>query len=495
MEISRMIEYVQDIIYDIHIQNYHNGCMLFRKLMSEMQESDAIMHDLNNREGILFPIVSCLLQTLESDDLILLADILEEEMLPALKLFVVSEEIITKADYCIETTTSGHRTVRDLRTGIYLHSCVNPMEEAADLVKLCYDPKAERYAVWGLGLGYHVARLLEESRESVKIYVFEPCEDMIALEAEYGILKSVDTSKIEITVDSTGSEFARCISQGNTGILMHFPSVKKIQDDRLRELINRFFADWNGTIQYKNELLVNFRMNRRNCSSNVDELKEVFQGKKVVIVGGGPSLDERIETIRSKEPDMLVIAVTTVLKKLINQSIFPDFAVVMDSQLRTFGQIEGLMNVNTPLLVDSTACWKFAEEHCGKRYIVYQKGFDEADRCAKEEGCQQYETGGSVVTLALQIALQLGVSEVCFLGVDLAYPDGVSHATGTMDRKKRDTEGMKRVKSVSGEWVYTDLLFESYRIWIEKKIKEHPHVKFYNLSTCGAHIEGCVMKK
>mgnify|MGYP003311426870 CR=1 FL=1 len=102
-----------------------------------------------------------------------------------------------------------------------------------------------------------------------------------------------------------------------------------------------------------------------------------------------------------------------------------------------------------------------------------------------------YETGGSVTTLALEIALRLGATSIYLLGVDLAYPNGISHATGTMDRMGRDTNGMKRVKSVNGDWVYTDLLFDSYRNWIESKINRYPQVDFYNLSTCGAHIEGC----
>ena len=214
-------------------------------------------------------------------------------------------------------------------------------------------------------------------------------------------------------------------------------------------------------------------------------------GKKVLIVGAGPSLDARMAELENKDDDTIILAVATVLKKLTNRGIIPDYAVVMDSQMRTFKQIEGLKIMDTPLLVDSTACWRFAEEYQGKRYIVYQKGFQEADRCAKEERCQQYETGGSVTTLALEIALRLGADSIYMLGVDLAYPDGISHATGTMDRMDRNTNGMKKVKSVNGDEVYTDLLFDSYRIWIENKIKEYPQVNFYNLSTCGAYIEGC----
>ena len=491
MSISQIIKNIQDAIYYFRIQNYHNGSILFRKILSDMQEAEEIMSDLCNREGVLFPIIAQLLQTLETDDLVLLGDILEENLLPAIQMFVEPEESSETGGYCLETTLSGYRTIRHLGTRLYLHSNINPMEEAGTLVRLCYDPNVDKYAVWGLGLGYHIVRLFEEARGTVDITVFEPDEELVDLSMKYGMLSTIETSKINIIVDTTGRTFAEYIAQENVGVLMHYPSVKKIQDEKIREILCRFFADWNGTLQYRNELLVNFRKNRKNCLTNADALRNTFHGKKVIIVGAGPSLDAGIEFLENKDDDTIIVAVTTVLKKLTNRGIIPDYAVVMDSQMRTFEQIEGLKIMDTPLLVDSTACWRFAEEYKGKKYIVYQKGFGEADRCAREENCQQYETGGSVTTLALEIALRLGATSIYLLGVDLAYPNGISHATGTMDRMGRDTNGMKRVKSVNGDWVYTDLLFDSYRNWIESKINRYPQVDFYNLSTCGAHIEGC----
>lgn len=101
-----------------------------------------------------------------------------------------------------------------------------------------------------------------------------------------------------------------------------------------------------------------------------------------------------------------------------------------------------------------------------------------------------YETGGSVTTLALDIVLRQGAKTVYLAGVDLAYPAGVSHASGTMDRHTRDISGMDPVEAVGGGIVYADRLFIAYRKWIEAKIKAHPEVAFYNLSDCGAKIEG-----
>ena len=100
-----------------------------------------------------------------------------------------------------------------------------------------------------------------------------------------------------------------------------------------------------------------------------------------------------------------------------------------------------------------------------------------------------------MITLMLEVSLMLGAREVNFIGVDLAYPEGVSHAAGTMDRTVRDVSGMEQVPDVNGSMLYTDCVFLNYKRWIETKIKQYPNVKFYNLSDCGAQICGAKILK
>ena len=99
-------------------------------------------------------------------------------------------------------------------------------------------------------------------------------------------------------------------------------------------------------------------------------------------------------------------------------------------------------------------------------------------------------TGGTVTSLAMEAAIQFGATNVYLVGVDLAYPDGITHASNTMDRGVKNTARMIPIKSVTGGIVHTEPNFIIYREWIEKRIKETPHIKYYNMSKIGAHIEG-----
>lgn len=492
---SQIIKTIQEIIYYLRVQNYHEGCMRFRALLKDMQEEEDINNALCETESELAAVISQILQALEKDDLILVADLLEEALMPVIKAMILPIEAVDKRKYRLEITSSGYLTVKHLASDLYLHSNGNPMEEARILTQLCYDPKKEKYAVWGIGLGYHIARLYEEARGSIRIVVFDEDEEMIQIAKECGVLSNIPEDRLSYVVDASGRNFAKYLSENETGILIHFPSVKKIQNKKLQEIMHNFFASWNGTIQFRTELAVNFRSNQKMCSHNVDELAESFKDKEVIIVGAGPSLDDTIDFLKMSVGNKVIVAVTTVLKKLLGLGIVPDYAVVMDSQSRTIKQIEGIEKAEVPFIIDSTAYWEFATRCTGKKYIAYQKNFKEADECANKAGYNQYETGGAVTTLALEIALRLGAKAIYLVGVDLAYPNGISHADDTMDKKKRDTLGMKKVRSVNGGWVYTDSLFDAYRKWIEEKIIKYPNVPCYNLSNCGAYIAGTVMNE
>lgn len=92
--------------------------------------------------------------------------------------------------------------------------------------------------------------------------------------------------------------------------------------------------------------------------------------------------------------------------------------------------------------------------------------------------------------LAMEAAIRFGAEKIYLAGVDLAYPQGLSHAEGTMDRAVMKTEGMISVEGVGGRTVHSDRLFISYRQWIEQRIESTPWITYYNLSHIGARIAG-----
>lgn len=464
--------------------------MRFRKLLQDMQKEPDIRQALFTKESEMQFVFSQLLQALEEDDVLLLADLLEEALVPLIKVMIIPPEVVGYGEFQLEPTSSGYLTVKHLPSNLYLHSNGNPMEEARILIDSCYNPSKSRYLVWGCGLGYHVAKLYEAARGAISIMVFDEEETILQLAKESGILKDIPKDRITFVKDTNGKKFVQHLDEKEVGILLHFPSIKKIQNKELKSAMHGFFSAWNSSIQFQRDFAVNFRSNVQNCPYVVDELIPDFEGKEVVLVAAGPSLDHSIEFVKNSLGTRVVVCVTTVLKKLLKAGVVPDYAIVMDPQKRTLGHIEGIEDCKVPLIVDSTAYWEFAQKYAGKKFIAYQKGYEKAEKVAKRLQYKLYETGGTVVTLALDYALQSGAKKVYLVGVDLAYPKGISHASGTMDMGQRETAGMEKVKSVNGDEVYADTLFIEYRKWIERKIAKYPQIDVYNLSNCGAEIRG-----
>lgn len=483
--ISQWIIMAKDIIYQIRIQNYHQGSLLFKEMLAQMQEYTDIVKEL-------LDIINVLTSSLEKGDEILFADVLEEGFIPRCQVLLSEylEQTDVNSEYVIESTISGLPTVKHLHSDLYLHSNNYPMEEARYLVEKCYDSFFLEYVIWGSGLGYHVYQLYQYTRGAISIKVFEESEELLDLAFNKGVLGKVPRDVLSCEVDPDGRKFSTYIHTHKVGLLLHFPSINKIQDSKLKKTFLSFFSSWNGTIQYKTELTINYQKNIKNCVHFVDELSNVFQNNSIIIVGGGPSLDEHIEFLQKNKENRKIVAVSTVWKRLEKYGIEPDMYFVMDSQLRTFKHMEGVKTDNIPLVIDSTACWKFAEYYKGKSYLACQNGYREAELLAKRNQLHLFNTGGTVVSLALDVALQLGAKEILFLGVDLAYPGGKSHADGTMDCRNRDTRLLMEVRAQDGTTTYTDEQFTMYRKWIEEEIAVYPSVSFWNMASKGAYIEG-----
>ena len=118
--------------------------------------------------------------------------------------------------------------------------------------------------------------------------------------------------------------------------------------------------------------------------------------------------------------------------------------------------------------------------------MIFQKGYQPAEEYAKEHGVMTFETGGSVSTLAMDVLLQCGCKELITIGLDLAYTDNKVHS---FDAKTTDTKRLLCVKCVLGGTVPTTNVLNTYRIWIEKRLKNEKNVRLINISR-GAYIEG-----
>ena len=539
--ISDILTYSSECIYYLRRQNFLKGLSFISKISNSLI---AMMNDIDTDEEILksqysiiinkefiMSIVSQITYAQQSEDYILIADLIELQILPEFYLYQAQivnccdfvntdESFLNKnlscirekdADlynklvdlnncvkknseilnnYVIEPTSSGNLTlnIRYKNESYYLHSNVNPITEGKCFFEQYYEEGFDSYVIIGLGLGYHI-RAFWEADDGLNIMILESDLNVIYLACRYFDLSYIfESNNIELLYDQDLKRLKDYINENNR-LIIHYPSLRKIDNDVLRLKLEQFFIRDSGIRNQKMNMLSNFRENIKNCTDYVDSLKGEFDNKNIIIVAGGPSLDKNVELLKNLPKDVLILAVGTVYRKLMNMGIRPDFVIFLDSSPSLVAQIESLENEDIPIICGSTACKKISRLYKGKKYLVCQENYERAETYADKNSYNLYKTGGSVSTIALDISLRLGCREVAYIGLDLAYTDGKSHTCDT--RPYSDVDDAKvRVKSVDGKEILASRLFVIYREWIERRISSEKYGRVIDATEGGALIKG-----
>ena len=401
------------------------------------------------------------------------------------------EKIVQDKKYYVEQTNVGLFTLAvENETGkkIYLHSNGNPMTEADILAKEYHEEVDSVYRICGFGFGY-LAQALASKDTTSEIIVYESNLEVLVLAMYYMDLKAIwEEKRIQIVLDENYKLFRKMLPQGIP--VIHYPSIEAMKDLETREIMKNYFIQFQSAKNQRVFLEENFSKNIKLQDESVDVLKETFQGKKMLLIAGGPSLDNCMEWIVKHGKEYIVVAVGTVLRKLYDYGITPDYTIVTDANAVTARQIEGVDTKENPLLYMVTSSHTLRNQYKGKTYRILQKGWQPSEEYAKKQGLYTYQTGGSVTTTALEIGIVFGCKEILCMGMDMAYTDGATHAKGTnMYMEKQNNSRMIPVKSVSGESVYTIRNLLIYRQWIENRIKDCKGIRFLNVSD-GAEVKG-----
>lgn len=398
----------------------------------------------------------------------------------------------------IEATNSGAPTLK-VKKGteeFYLHSNLDPILESFQFAEYYYDPYCEDYVVFGLSLGYHITRLVNFGAE--QIHVYENNLEIIRAVCRYTGLLEQHIGQVFIHYDPDLTQFSAKIkrqTEEKFKVILHSPSIRTIENPTLRARFEQLFIADSSIRNQKNSMISNFYSNIKNCDGSVEELRESFSGKNIFLIAAGPSLDKNITQLKDKPQNSLIVAVGTVYKKLLKLGIEMDYVIFSDANTRVQFQIQDVSSLTTDALILSTAYKAFAKKMQGKKYLICQKDFELSEKYAKEHNSEQFQTGGSVMTAALDVSIRLGAKRIIFLGLDLAYTNQLAHAADTSRREHKGTEGLQAIPSVNGGTVYASNSFIMFREWIERRISDVSQVEFIDATEGGAFIKGTKISK
>lgn len=394
----------------------------------------------------------------------------------------------------VEPTSIGTPTllVQTKDTSRYLHSNENPNMAARRFAANIKE--ADAYVVFGFGLGYHIEQLATRQPDAM-ITVYEPDIGVLATAFQCRDMTWIlQHPNIHIIHDAEYKELLNHLDKGAVEVILHYPSIAVIPDERIREQLEGIKVRIENISLYDKQFKKNMEKNFSNIKQSAEVLQPYFKDKQVIIVAGGPSLDKNVHYLKECNRDNTVIFATgAVLRKLLHMDIVPDYAIITDPKRYTIRQIDGLEECGVPLLLMATAIGEISERYKSDIYLVCQEGVSEAEEHAKEMQYQTFRTGGSVTTAALDIAIRFGAESIVFIGLDLAFTENKTHASGLVNETMDSGMEYIQVSDWNGGSVSTSKPFSMYLQWMEKRIsKKDVTMKIYDATEGGARKEGMI---
>lgn len=429
-----------------------------------------------------------------SSNYTLFADTITDSVIPLMYQAIELTGTIDVDDdyYHFKSSKSGYLSLSNNQTGHVYNSIIDPMWEAYQHAKRIYSPKYLEFKFLGCDLGYLPYQVFCLSNSSADIYIFENNQLRIDYALNYGVLSLIPNNKLHIIIEPKYEKLLKGYTS-NADIIIGDSIGYHIENELIKEYASEL-TDGLRNLYIQNEthsileslVLVNTYRNIRNSKALYNELAFTKSVKQIAIIGGGPSVDYNLDYLYTNQNNMVIICVSTILKKLLANNIKPDCVVVSDPQSRTYGHFDGLSDYSTPLLLSEYAFWGFSEFYKGPKYII-PTGQNTHNVFPSET--KIFNGGSTVTVLATEYAISLLPAEIHLIGLDLAYPGGQTHATGTMDSGAKNNSSIM-IQSVDGSLVASSAQFQIYLKQLEELIANNKSIIFINHSKNGAFIEG-----
>lgn len=440
--------------------------------------------------------------------------------------------IIAKQEFSLESSISLFsekavngktifKTVNDDGRVLFLEGKYNP--DASIKKWILGQKKFENKSVIiiiGFGNGNHIKELIEKTKDSSVLMIYEPCINIFMhAMREVDLSEVFESKKIALFVEGINTEEMKTainmiIIFDTLNILHHyvsdnyyelFPERIKAFFDLEKKQIEVVKRHYSTVLNFADVAALNLLNNIRYIYDNytTHQLKNILPSNiPCIIVAAGPSLNKNIDGLKEVKNRACIIATDTALKPLLNRGIIPDFLVMVDGKKpAVLFEHERLSEV--PLVMSALVSREPVNMHKGRKFFSWEGTRYETDliKVAKESSNNpdlidliSIPTGGSVATTAFSFACILGSRTIILMGQDLALTGNKTHADGTFKNKMEELDMTRgnyiEVEDIYGNMVLTRPDYKSYLDWFNEYIPKLKEVNVIDATEGGAKIKG-----
>ena len=397
---------------------------------------------------------------------------------------------------------------------VFIHSAYDPQKEARRWAGEVTVQPGDMLNVFGFGMGYHIIELVKKVPADANIIIIEPNpahlnlamahlpladlmtrenvhlvlgEDIPALKRAF--IRFVDLYRLDRVKTASYLPLTRTCADAFQ------PFFQTVYDQLLIQYVNI-----STVLFYSFQWTKNFFANLKDTFINpgVASLFGKLAGKPAILVSAGPSLTKNVHLLEKARDKAFILCVGSALRVLLNRGIQPDLVLSVDGSEANFRHFQNLPEHRLPLVFDPVLHYGIVENYRGPKFIalcsdLVLKTMNFFIR--EEKGF--LKVGPSVANVSLDLLRKMGADPIIFIGQDLAYTGGVSHASGTSHDTKtvadlENSNKLLEVEGFDGGRVLTDRPFYTFIKWFESYMAEHPETTYINATEGGARIPGTV---
>lgn len=253
---------------------------------------------------------------------------------------------------------------------------------------------------------------------------------------------------------------------------------------------------------WQNNFLAN--QNQIQKKSGIKVLKNKFRGVPGIVIGAGPSLDKNIRYLPQAKQKAVIIASDAALKPLLRHDIIPDFVVCLDPQEDIGKFLSGVPHKGIVLIAPSIVHPRVLDLWEGNVIFYHKYAPDipvltEIQKRIPRIGV--LTPGGSVLSVAYDLAFQFAANPIIFMGQDLSYPKkNIYSRNGENEEKNLDQEfetqpeNIVFEKDINGVALPTLKSMSVSKQWFNwaftKWKRDHP-LEIFNCSEAGILTDHC----
>ncbi len=220
------------------------------------------------------------------------------------------------------------------------------------------------------------------------------------------------------------------------------------------------------------------------------------KGIPAIICGAGPSLNKNAHLLKTLSDRALIFAGGSSLNALLAQNIRPHFGAGIDPNAEQRRRIQETQHEEIPFFYRNRMFHEALKAIKGPRlYITGSGGYDIAPWVESQLGIEgeTIEEGHNIVHFCTEIARSMGCNPILFVGLDLAFTDNVSYASGvngSLTKKiHRDDIPIER-SDIEGKPITTLWKWVAEQEWLADFAKTYPDLTLINATEGGLGIPG-----